>query len=96
MGLINFDKRTKFGRENAETLAILKFFYWIAKVLFWPVKFIIKLCINLVKLIWRKRRFILHGCTFGVFIWVPKLFRKLKERTKNQISDGNIKTRSER
>jgi len=118
MGLINFDKRTKFGRENAETFAILKFFYWIAKVLFWPVKFVIKLCINLAKLIWKKRLLVFHIftfgvfiwgsliwkkrllvshiCTLGIFIWLPKLFRKYKESTKNQISDGNIKTRSER
>ena len=87
MGLINLDRRTKRGRENERNLLILKIFWWILKVLFWPVKIFMKICINLVKLIWKKRLLVSHICTLGIFIWIPKLFRKYKENTKNKISD---------
>jgi len=76
MGLINLDRRTKRGRENERNLLILKIFWWILKVLFWPVKIFMKICINLVKLIWNKRLLVLHIFTFGVFIWGSLIWKK--------------------
>ena len=75
MGLINLDKRTKQGRENRETLMILKVVYWIVskilKVFYWIVVGPFILFWRLMKLAWNKRLLVGHICTLGMFIWVP-------------------------
>jgi hypothetical protein len=89
------DRRTKLGKENAETLLILKIIYWVISsclkvcyyILIWPLLKIYILNWRLIKLIWKKRLLVSHICTLGIFIWIPKLFRKYKENTKNKISD---------